>query len=212
MVTRAEFNLWLDDFANRYPSTGEYLKRREKPGLLLDTWYKTLQAFELETLSAVTSGIIRGIFLPIANVDLGQFAEQVRQRARQVLEQRRREQPRERHVSDKPHLVGNHIWGVRCAIAMLQLLEEAGIADTRTNFRETNSVNPYYPYGAAIILADKHTTHEESIAHQTLAKAGITWDQVKKRAVRVDNVFPTMQRGTREEHAHGGPDLALERD
>ena len=187
-MTRTEFDEWLSDYRKRYPAISNYIVGQGADAeTLIDTWHQTLRAFTVETLEGVTRGIIAGRFPPVPNVDLGQFAEQIRQRARSVVEDIRHEKPAERHVLRDPIVAGDMQQMLKCGIATIELLREAGRPTdvAATDYTRPGSVTPYAPYSAAIILADDRTEAEADAAMETIHTAGLTWRQIVDRSESV---------------------------
>jgi hypothetical protein len=181
----AEFTKWFKDFSSRYPSVAEYSSRQGNSKLLLDTWHKTLAAFAIETLYEVTAGIISGEFDPIPNTALGQFAHEIRMRAKVVVERQRRGEPQE---WEQIPLLGTMlkepkmVWMLKCAKAADKLLGVTTAAGYK-KYAQPGSVRAEDgSYDAAIIMADDHTAAEERMCLETFARDGLTWDQIQEVA------------------------------
>jgi hypothetical protein len=187
-VERSEFDAWFTDFGLRYPAVAEYLKKRpeEDRPVLLDTWHKTLLPYPLDVCQEVTWSIISGKLDPVANVDLGQFGDQVRRRCREVMETRRQADRRKSKAEDPPAaplVDGNMPSMLRHLKAAEALMTELG-QDATIEER----VTPWHWSGAAIILADDHTAGEAADALATLEAAGLDWPTVQCRAAEIHEV------------------------
>jgi hypothetical protein len=185
MTTKSDFNSWFQDFSARFPSVAEYLSRQANSKLLVDTWHKTLIAFTKDTLAAVTTGIIAGEFEPVPNTALGQFAHEIRTRAKVVVERTRRGEPQE--WTQIP-LLGTMLAepkmarSMKCAKAVDRLLGNATSAGYRKYTRPGSVHAEDGSYDAAIIMADDHTAAEERMCLETFAQDGLTWEKIQQEA------------------------------
>ena len=183
-MQRDEFNAWFTDFGRRFPAVSEYLNKRAKEDqpVLLDTWRESLAAFDANTMAGVTYAIIHGDLPPVPNVDLGQFGEVMRQRAKEWRMRQPRNKPEPEAVPFSPLKSGSMVHGLRCLKAAAAILRERG-QDDEIDAR----VTPWHWSGAAIILADDHTAAEAKDAGDTLRAAGLAWPDVCKRAAEMDD-------------------------
>lgn len=179
MATASEFTEWLDDFTARYPSVGDYVNKHDMDGRLVRSWCESLAAYDLGTLDAVTAAIIQGSLPPVDTFRLGYFADEIRNRARQILDAKRRESERERLCGkqDKPAITTDRTLQqmMLAAVAADRLCAERGI-------QVVYEPSPTTPYGAAIVLADQHTAAERQQALATLERYGVTWEQIDQRS------------------------------
>lgn len=175
MLTRDEFDQWFTDYKSRWPSVSDYAARQQLPGALLDNWHASMAAFDLETLEAVTAGIVAGEFEPVENVKLGVFASEIRRMAREVWHRRREaEDRRKQKTAGKakpftPLISGSmqDMYHACCAVYELAPGCDQDVID------------------AAIALADDHTQAEADRAVLALEGAGLTWEQVLEVAGRL---------------------------
>lgn len=188
MLTTHEFTIWFADYRGRFPAVGDYVDRQDLPSKLLDTWHQCVSAFDAEILRDVTSGILNGDFEPVANVQLGQFGNEIRKLCRAVLDRRRerehrQEWKREAGKQYQPLFRGRLVHMYRCAEALRQLIGgEAADADAGPGSWDDA---PMTPARAAIVLADDHSTHEEKRCLAILETVGLTWQQVEEAAAHV---------------------------
>lgn len=188
MLTRSEFDAWFDDYRGRFPAVNDYLARQPTMGLVLETWYASVSAFDGEILASVTESVISGDFEPVANVQLGQFGNEIRKLCRAVLNSRRerehrQEWKREAGKQYQPLFRGRLVHMYRCAEALRQLIGgEAADADAGPGSWDDA---PMTPARAAIVLADDHSTHEEKRCLAILETVGLTWQQVEEAAAHV---------------------------
>lgn len=189
MATPEDFRTWFSDFGKRFPAVAEYAAKHDQDGALLRSWCETLTAFDAGTLHAVTTHIVRGALSPVDNFKLGTFADEIRQRARSVVEwNRHQRQRKELHAMPAREPIagdGRMAHMLCCAVACDQILSEltGRPADGSTRrYTSHGSVRPDVPYDAAIILADDHGDGEGQQAQQTLADAGIGWQEIEARA------------------------------
>lgn len=195
-MTSDEYNKWVADFVKRYPAVGEYVKKRPLPDqkVLHDTWHRTLSAYPPEILWGVTDAMISGHVDPVANVDLGQFGEQIRQRCRQVLELERKKR-RPKPADDKPFqpLAGGNMSAMLRCLKAAEAMQIAAGRDSTIEVR----VTPWHWSGAVIILADDHSEGEAATAHATLRSEGLDWAEVRRRAAEMGEV--PILRGVEDE-------------
>jgi hypothetical protein len=184
-MDRKQYNTWVADFAMRYPAMGDYVKRRplNDQKVLHDTWFRTLEPYMEETLRAVTDSIIKGKLQPVANVDLGQFGEQIRNRCRELLDQERSLRKR-RDLLDQasrgavdPLKDGNNRWMYCCLQAAIQIRWE----DDKSQEIEVK-VSPWNWSGAVVILADNPKPNDREVALKTLESEGMRWEDIVERA------------------------------
>jgi len=175
MLTRDEFNAWFDEYRSRWPSVGDYVARQPLPGVLLDTWYASMAAFDAGVLQAVTAGIIEGEFDPVEPMKFGAWASKIRRMCRQVVairreraEANRRREESRRNPFD-PIKRGSMADMFHAACAVYELLPRADECVVM----------------AAIILADDHTECERDRALNFIAGAGLSWDQIQGTALRL---------------------------
>ena len=195
MLREQEFRDWYDDYSARWPAVANYLRAQGTISQMLDTWHQTLAAFDAVLLDRVTAGIIIGTLEPVANVALGTFGSEIRQRCRTLLDRERQDADRARSAKDRkqsrqdfqPIVSGDLVTMICCGIVCDQLLSEitGEPVDTNTRSYQGGALRPDVPYDAAIILCDDHTAAEAHAAHATLQAAGIDWEEVLELAGRM---------------------------
>lgn len=192
MATLTEFTIWLDDFGKRFPAVADYASKHDQDNVLINSWCETLQAFTADTLRDVTRNIVAGKLATVDNFKLGTFADEIRIRARTVVEWARQGRKREELREMPAHLDESDPGSMQdmiChAVACDQLMSERTGRPIDTSCRRwqrPHGVQPDEPYDAAIILADKHTDMERRDALATLERHGLTWEMIQQRAVDV---------------------------
>ena len=175
MLTRADFDQWFNDYAARWPAVRDYANRQPTLEALLDNWHASLAAFDLETLEAVTAGIVAGDFEPVENVKLGVFSSEIHRMGREIRYRRREaEDRRKQKTAGKakpftPLVSGSmqDMYHACCAVYQLAPGCDQDVID------------------AGIALADDHTQAEADRAVMALEGAGLTWEKVQEVAVRL---------------------------
>lgn len=175
MLTRADFDQWFNDYAARWPAVRDYANRQPTLEALLDNWHASLAAFDLETLEAVTAGIVAGDFEPVENVKLGVFSSEIRRMGREIRYRRREaEDRRKQKTSGKakpftPLVSGSmtDMYHACCAVYELAPGCDQDVID------------------AAICLADDHTDAEAERAMLAIEGAGLTWASILEVAGRL---------------------------
>jgi hypothetical protein len=187
MLTREQFDAWFVEYRSRWPSVGDYAAKQPLPGVLLDTWYASMAAFDASVLEAVTAGMISGDFEPVEPMKFGTWSSEIRRMCRQVVARRRDRAEADRRRSESvsnpfdPIKRGSMADMYHAACAVYELIPGADDCVVK----------------AAIVLADDHTDCERERAMNFLAGAGLTWSQIQAVADRIKSrggreVIPTV--------------------
>lgn len=175
MLTREQFDTWFDEYRSRWPSVGDYVAKQPLPGVLLDTWYASMAAFDASVLQAVTAGIIEGEFDPIEPIKFGAWASEVRRICRQIVARRRERREDERRREE----------AIRKPFQPVQRGSMAGMYFACCAVHELLPGADECVVMSAIILADDHTECERDRAMNFIAGAGLTWSQIQDTADRI---------------------------
>lgn len=199
MLTRSEFDAWFDDYRGRFPAVNDYLARQPTMGLVLETWYASVSAFDGEILASVTESVISGDFDPVPNVQLGQFGNEIRKLCRAVLGKRREQDHRQewKRETGKPYqplFRGQLVDMYRCAEAVHQLIRDEA-AESDCGSEGSWNEAPMTPSRAAIVLADDHSANEERQCLAVLESVGLSWQQVQDTAARVGVFLQEVEDG-----------------
>lgn len=218
MLTQAQFNQFWTDFAAKFPACKEYIAKLELSKAFLDGVYQGVAAFDLDILTDLTKRMLTGEIDAIPNTQLGHIGGELRIRCRQLLELRRKAQPKEtqewqrwsptKMLAEDPTMARM----LQCAKAVDRLLGRDKLEFARDctayamegSVRANNGEYRCYPtdhsvdakdaYDAAIIMADKHTPDEERQCLAAFSRAGLTWEQIQEEARHIPtHLFETVE-------------------